>query len=172
MLMISTIGSQSSSLAATTEMRSWRAACLKAQLDYSCKNAICLNAEAVAVVEGLRETARSIADEVGLFDETELRAQLPGEEVAPTLAGALSALRVPSTSRPICTAWTPRKPRVKAALLSIGRPATREEIAQRCGLDSNRIGSQLSVIPGVTRADKSRWGLAEWIDDELRRNPR
>ena len=138
---------------------------LRAQLDYSCENAVCLNAEAAAVVEGLRETARSIADEVGLFDETELRAQLPGEEWLqhwPALFQRCEFHRLAGQPALRDTA----KARVKAALLSIGRPATREEIAERCGLDSNRIGSQLSVIPGVTRADKSRWGLAEWIDDE------
>ena len=56
--------------------------------------------------------------------------------------------------------------RTKAALLSIGVPATREEIAELCGLSISRVGSYLSGFTGVVRADKSRWGLSEWIDDE------
>ena len=55
---------------------------------------------------------------------------------------------------------------VKAALLSIGRPATRQEIAQVCGFSENQAGSHLSVIPSVCKADKAQWGLRKWIDDE------
>ena len=58
------------------------------------------------------------------------------------------------------------KARARAALLSIGRPATREEVAQRCGLDPAQAGAQLSAMDGVVRADKNRWGLSKWIDDE------
>jgi len=59
-----------------------------------------------------------------------------------------------------------KKARVKAALLSIGRPATREEVGDVCGMDPARVSSHLSVIPSVIRADKKRWGLAGWVDDE------
>ena len=59
------------------------------------------------------------------------------------------------------------KARVKAALMSIGRSATRDEIASVCGFeDSQTVGATLSNIPSVARADKERWGLREWIDDE------
>ena len=34
------------------------------------------------------------------------------------------------------------------------------------GLPVPQIGSYLSSFPNVVRADKARWGLAEWIDDE------
>ena len=137
---------------------------LKSQLDYSCENATCLNGEALSVVEYLRETAFSLADETGLIDETHLRAQLPCEEWTqhwPALFERCGFHQL--AGRPALRDTA--KARVKAALLRIGQPATREEIAQSCGLDSNRISSHLSAIPGVTRADKNRWGLVEWIDD-------
>ena len=35
-----------------------------------------------------------------------------------------------------------------------------------CGFGEDRVGSHLSVIPSVGKADKQRWGLREWIDDE------
>ena len=51
--------------------------------------------------------------------------------------------------------------------MSIGRSATREEIAHLCGFeDSRKVGSTLSNTASVVRADKDRWGLREWVDDE------
>ena len=35
-----------------------------------------------------------------------------------------------------------------------------------CGLSASRVGSLLSKLEGVVRADKNRWGFADWIDDE------
>ena len=58
------------------------------------------------------------------------------------------------------------KARTKAALLSIGRPATRAEIGRLCGVEETRVGAHLSNVPSVVRADKDRWGLKDWIDDE------
>ena len=138
---------------------------LKDQLEYSCEKAICLNGEAMSVVKDLREAATSLADEVGLIDETKLRAQLPGEEWNQHWPALFARCKFHLlTGRPALRDTA--KARVKAALLSIGQPATHEEIAQLCGIDPNKISSQLSVISGVTRADKHRWGLVEWIDDE------
>ena len=138
---------------------------LKDQLDYSCEKAICINGEAKCVVDDLRKAAHRLADDVGLIDETELQAKLPGEEWIqhwPTLFERCKLHRLTGRAALRDTA----KARAKAALMRIGQPATREEIARLCGIDSSKIGSQLSGIPGVMRADKNRWGLTEWIDDE------
>jgi len=59
-----------------------------------------------------------------------------------------------------------KKAQVKAAVTAIARPATKEEIADICGIALGRLGSTLSSIAGVVRADKKRWGLSEWIEDE------
>lgn len=65
--------------------------------------------------------------------------------------------------------WAERdsqRSRVAAALRSIGRPATKAEIAAVAGIDSDgRVGSTLSALPGVVRADKERWALESWVDD-------
>lgn len=55
---------------------------------------------------------------------------------------------------------------VERCLRAHGRPATKEQLADLCGLDAARVGSLLSRIEGVVRADKHRWGFADWIDDE------
>jgi hypothetical protein len=56
--------------------------------------------------------------------------------------------------------------RVAAALLRIGRPATKLEIGEEAGLaDEAHISNHLSALPGVVRADKDRWALEDWVDD-------
>ena len=54
---------------------------------------------------------------------------------------------------------------MKAALLHIGSPANKAEIAEQSGLTERQVGAALSQIESVARADKTRWGLREWIDD-------
>ncbi len=57
--------------------------------------------------------------------------------------------------------------RVVASLRRIGRPATKSEIAEVADLDEGaRLGSTLSVLDGIVRADKERWGFEAWVDDE------
>ena len=58
---------------------------------------------------------------------------------------------------------------VKAAVLKIGRPATKEEIRGLIDAEKfsiSKISGTLSNIESIGRADKERWGLLEWIDDE------
>ncbi|WP_158230727.1 sigma factor-like helix-turn-helix DNA-binding protein [Frankia sp. CcI49] len=57
--------------------------------------------------------------------------------------------------------------RVLAALRRLGRPATKEEIAEFAGLNPEEqdIGGTLSNIDSVVRADKTHWGLREWVDE-------
>ncbi len=55
--------------------------------------------------------------------------------------------------------------RAKLALLDIGRPATKEEIAAVGGLALGTLSSTLSNIESIARADKEKWGLTAWIDD-------
>lgn len=59
-----------------------------------------------------------------------------------------------------------QRSRVAAALRRLGRPATKGEIATEAGVDDDqRVGSTLSALPGIVRADKERWALAEHVDD-------
>jgi len=64
-----------------------------------------------------------------------------------------------------------RRGRVLAALRVIGRSATKEEIALVAGVDitsgdrpTSRVGSYLSSVEGIVRADKDRWGFSEWVE--------
>lgn len=59
-----------------------------------------------------------------------------------------------------------QRSRIAAALKRIGRPASKGEIAEAAGIDSeSRISATLSGLPGVVRADKERWAFTAWVDD-------
>ena len=138
---------------------------LMSSIGYTLNDGVYVDERAVRVLRSVRTRARTLADDVGLVHENQLIENLPGEEWRRfwpwlrersdlhTLNGML-ALRDSA------------KARVKAALLSIGHPATREEIGSVCGYEKTRVGAYLSNVPSVVRADKERWGLREWIDDE------
>ena len=116
-------------------------------------------------LEEIRESSHRLADDVGLVDEQQIVASLPSEtwqQFWPWVRERIG----------LCNLYgalgfrNSAKARAKAALLSIGRPATREEIGSVCGIEDGRVGAYLSNVQSVVRADKERWGLREWIDDE------
>ena len=138
---------------------------LRKELEYTCDDGVCLNEAASEVVKGLKDSARSIADDTGLIVERDLRECLPEETWQQHWAVLLARCGLLRLSGRLALRDT-AKARARAALLSIGRPATKEEVAHQSGLDATRVGAQLSAMDGVVRADKNRWGLAEWVDDE------
>lgn len=109
--------------------------------------------------------ARELADDVGLVQEEDLITSLPDE----TWQRFWPWLRRRSGLHSFYGSLALRnsaKARAKAALLSIGRPATRDEIGVVCAQEPNRVGANLSNIPSIVKADRDRWGLRDWIDDE------
>lgn len=60
-----------------------------------------------------------------------------------------------------------KRNRVFAALTSIGRPATGEEVCRVAGLSpSDRYAMNLmSAEPGIERATKDTWGFEEWVSE-------
>ena len=138
---------------------------LRMELDYACHGGVCLDEAATEVAKSLKDSARCIADRAGLIDERDLRDCLPEETWQQHWAVLLARCGLLRLSGLLALRDT-AKARARAALISIGRPATKEEVAQQSGLDSARAGAQLSAMDGIVRADKTRWGLAEWVDDE------
>ena len=137
---------------------------LDTKLDYSCRGGICLSREAVKVVRALKDAVPTVADDVGLIDESDLLSMLPSPEWTEHLPTLLDRGGLHSVSGYFARRAT-AKARAKAALMSIGRSATREEIGNIADLDPARVAGHLSGIPSVARADKTRWGLRDWIDD-------
>ena len=139
---------------------------LLASMEFTLDSGFYIDGKAAEVLRDLRTGARSLADDVGLVHEQQLIATLPSEEwhrFWPWLRDRSGFHELHGTLALRDTT----KARAKAALMSIGRSATRDEIAAVCGFqDSQTVGATLSNIPSVARADKERWGLREWIDDE------
>ena len=138
---------------------------LKQALGYTEVNGYLLNARAEEVVSELRAEAHNNKDDVGLVDEEALASVLPNEQWKKDWGALLECTGFQKIAGFPCLRDSARA-RVKAALLKIGRPATKEEISARCGLDTLRVGGAISNIPSIVRADIYRWGLREWIDDE------
>ena len=139
---------------------------IRAKIGYSLVvNGVCLDGAATQVLEHIQAIAPACADDTGIIDQVGLIDSLPGEDwhaYWPLLLECCSfhdlfGLLVLRDSE---------KARIKAALLSIGSTVTREELAALCGVSPARAGAVLSNLTGVVRADKSSWGLSEWIDDE------
>jgi hypothetical protein len=109
---------------------------------------------------------RESADEYGLLAE-EAPALLDGLFTAnrDQLAFFRSSLGLVNMS----SYWSIRdsqRTRIAASLKRIGRPATKAEIAEEAGIKEEvRVGSTISALSGIVRADKDRWAFAEWVDD-------
>ena len=137
---------------------------LRDRLNYSCRDRVCLSREAVETARILKGAAIAVADDVGLVYENDLLSHLPSPEWAEYLPALIDRSDLHRLSGYVGLRAT-AKAQAKAALISIGRPATKEEIGNIAGLNPARVASHLSNIPSVARADKIRWGLRDWIDD-------
>ena len=138
---------------------------LKSSLQYSrIVNGICLDQSASVIVEQLRQHAPDFSED-GIIDLASLRSALPAQEWERHWALLLRCCEFRDVAGFLALRDS-EKVRAKAALLSIGTPATAEEIGEICGLSPARIRAYLPGFSNVVRADKRRWGLSEWIDDE------
>ena len=135
------------------------------EMGFALDNGVYVDRRAREILEELGTDARRLADDVGLVDEEQLIATLPDEDWHRFWPWLRERIRFHDLYGALGLRDT-AKARTKAALLSIGRPATREEIGSVCGFEEGRVSAHLSNVPSVVRADKERWGLREWIDDE------
>ena len=127
-------------------------------------NGVCLDDTAVELVQQMRSAAYDLSED-GIVDQARLQASLPDDHWRDQWPLLLRCCSFFECLGSLCVRASARA-RTKAALLAIGEPATKEQLAKLCGVNEDRVGSYLSSFPGVVRADKARWGLSEWIDDE------
>ena len=138
---------------------------LVVEMGYTLDGHVYLDNCAKKQIKDIRAIARSKADDAGLVEVQELLDQLPSAEWRVHWAWLLKQCNLHEMYG--CLAIrNSAKARVKAALVSIGRPATRREIGEVCGFSEKEVGAHFSNIGSVIRADKDRWGIREWIDDE------
>ena len=138
---------------------------VEAALEYDCLKGVCANRTAREVLEGFRKHAVELADDVGLIDEEALRASLPDEEWRRLFELSVQRCGFVRVSDRLALRST-MKARAKAAILTIGRSATLEEIAAESDLPRTRLAGLLTGIQGIARASKTKWGIEDWIEDE------
>ena len=138
---------------------------VEAALEYDCVRGVCANRTAREVLEGFRKHAVELADDVGLIDEEALRASLPDEEWRRLFELSVERCDLVRVSDRLALRST-MKARAKAAILTIGRSATLEEIAAESDLPRTRLAGLLAGIQGIARASKTKWGIEDWIEDE------
>lgn len=136
---------------------------LRKRLGYSAYGDIWLSPEAKLEADNLKASAKKIADDVGIVDETELQRSLSDSRWLDhwdTLTACAGLIRVLGQ----IAVKHSKKAAVKAALMLLGRPATKTEIASLTDIDAYRMSNYLYSIPSVARAAKQSWGLSEQID--------
>ncbi len=138
---------------------------IQQELDYSCTDDLCVTQAFANTIRELKTKANSLADDIGLIDEIALQSCLPSDNWLQYWDALLEQSGLFRLSSHLALRDT-QKARTKAALLAIGRPATKEEIGELSCLKPDRAGAQLSLLSDVVRADKHRWGLTEWVEDE------
>ena len=138
---------------------------IQQELDYSCTDDLCVTPAFANTIRELKTKANSLADDIGLIDEIALQSCLPSDNWLQYWDALLEQSGLFRLSSHLALRDT-QKARTKAALLAIGRPATKEEIGELSCLKPDRAGAQLSLLSDVVRADKHRWGLTEWVEDE------
>lgn len=138
---------------------------LRGALGYRCVDDICFSKDAAGVVDMLRAAARERADDAGLIDEGALQDLLPSKEWLLVWPRLVELCRLHRINGHLALRDT-KTARIKVAVLEIGEPATKEEIAERSGLPGVRVANYLGRLPSVVRADMTRWGLSDWVEDE------
>ena len=135
------------------------------EMDYELIHGYYLDNQAADVVLSLRHLADECADDVGIVDKETLIAGLPSDDWRPFWPAFQHCCQFNELNGFLCLRNSTRA-RIKAAIMFVGQPVTKQEIACISGLEESRLGASLSNIESVVRADKHRWGLREWIDDE------
>lgn len=136
---------------------------LKRSLGYArTMNGVCLDTLACQIVDHMQQSARRFAED-GIVDQERLKSILPGTEWEQHWKLLLMCCGFCNLFGFLALRDSDRV-RTKAALLSIGAPATRDEISGLCGVSPTIVSSYLHGFSGVVRADMLRWGLSEWIE--------
>ena len=146
-------------------MRYFRTA-LVSEMGYTRRHGAYIDGQAEAAIVEIKNRARELADDAGLVEQSALLASFPEQDWRRRHWSPLQRLVGLHELHGSLAVRDSAKARAKAALKSINRPATRKEVARICGLGASRVAGAFSNIPSVVRADRDRWGLRDWVDDE------
>lgn len=111
-------------------------------------------------IQSLRKTAKSLSDDCGIFSAERAKTQLP-ENLRTHWSWFISRCQFRVIHGQLALRETNRA-KIKAAMLSLNRPATRPELAEMCGLTNKVASGTLSNIPSIIRTTRTHWALRSW----------
>lgn len=118
-------------------------------------------------VEQVKKLAKELSDTCGLIDREELISAYPGNVLLNHFVWFQRHCGFHEMFGMLALRRT-RKAKLKAALLSLGRPATRPELAEMCDLTNKIASAALSSIPEIVRISRTQWALRDWGLHEYR----
>lgn len=116
---------------------------------------------AFTYVKPVKKLAQVLADSCGLFDREELIDAFPEQGLRRHFMWFQQECGFHEMFGLLALRRT-RKAKLKAALVSLGRPATRPELAEMCGLTNKIASAALSSIPEIVRISRTQWALKDW----------
>ncbi len=133
------------------------------RLGYSTSGPYSLTREAAAGVDELRRVVKAKADDVGLVDLDAIVKRV-APDLMPFHDELVALLKLSRVGSHLALRAT-EAARVKAAILELGRPATKEEISRISGIEVSRLTHRMPTGSSVTRATKTTWALTDWVEE-------
>ena len=133
-------------------------------IGYFCEDGFFFDSQVKDFTWEIDNTAKHLVDDVGLVGKETLMEKLPSDLWADFSRILIKLSGLHEFLGSVCIRLS-QKAQIKAALISIGEPADREQVAQMSGISEHQITKALSNIPSVVRASRDKWALREWIDD-------
>lgn len=120
-----------------------------------------VNERVFSFVKHISTLARSMADDCGLIEREKLVEALPDKTLRQHFIWFQQQCGLHEMFGMLALRRT-RKAKLKAALLRLGRPATRPELAEMCNLTNKIASAALSSIPDIVRISRTQWALRDW----------
>ena len=130
-------------------------------LGFKLQDSIFVSQELQAIAIECRREAKAHDDDAGIVAEEKLLGVLPNREFRKHWWRIMDLAGI----HRIHGSYTTRKSRavnVKAALIKVGRPATRQEIASLANESIKNASVIFSRLKSVSRVSKSLWALQNW----------
>lgn len=128
---------------------------------------VIINERGLALVPQFKTIAQANADSCGLIEPEILIANLPEHTMRLHFVWLQRRCGLHELFGMLALRRT-RRAKLKAALLKLGRPATRPELADMCELTNKIASAALSSITEIVRISRTQWALRDWGLHEYR----
>ncbi len=140
---------------------------LLAFAEFTTVNGVLISKHALDSVARMKSVVQENADTCGLIDREQLFHTIPELTLRRHFRWFLQQCGLHEIFG-MFTLRVTRKAKLKAALLALGRPATRPELAEMCGLTNKIASATLSSMPEIVRISRTQWAPTAWGLHEYR----